>query len=79
MSVHLRRAADRMPAPWRNGGGITREIAARPPGATLEAFDWRISMAEVREPGPFSSFPDVDRVLTFLQGTLSLSIEGRPR
>jgi uncharacterized protein len=78
MSIRLLLAADRMPMPWRNGGGITREIAAWPPGATLENFDWRVSMAEVREPGPFSTFPGVDRVLTILQGTLLLSIEGRP-
>ena len=78
MSVRLLLAADRVPTPWRNGGGITHEIAAWPPGAPLEGFDWRVSMAEVREPGPFSTFPGVDRVLTILQGTLSLAIEGRP-
>jgi uncharacterized protein len=65
-------------APWRNGGGITREIAAWPPGATLGDFDWRVSMAEVRDAGPFSRFPGVDRVLTVVRGTLALSIEGRP-
>jgi len=64
--------------PWRNGGGITCEIAAWPPGATLEKFDWRVSMAEVRDAGPFSSFSGVDRVLTIVQGTLALAIEGRP-
>ena len=61
-----------------NGGGITREIAAWPPGATLEKFDWRVSMAEVRNAGPFSRFPGVDRVLTIVEGTLALTIEGRP-
>jgi len=78
VSVQQLRAADRIPKPWRNGGGITREIAAWPPDATLENFDWRVSMAEVREPGPFSRFPAVDRVLTILHGTLSLAIAGRP-
>jgi environmental stress-induced protein Ves len=78
VSVQLLRASDRVPTPWRNGGGITREIAVWPPGATLEEFDWRVSMAEVRETGPFSRFPGVDRVLTILQGTLALTLEGRP-
>ena len=78
MSVRLLRASDRVATPWRNGGGITREIAAWPAGATLEDFDWRVSMAEVREVGPFSRFPGVDRVLTIVEGTLVLSIGGRP-
>ena len=78
VSVQLLRASDRIATPWRNGGGITREIAAWRPGATLEEFDWRVSMAEVREAGPFSRFPGVDRVLTIVEGRLALTIEGRP-
>jgi environmental stress-induced protein Ves len=35
------------PQPWKNGAGITREIAAGPAGASPETFDWRISVAEV--------------------------------
>lgn len=73
MITQLLRAADRIAAPWKNGGGVTREIAAGPEGAGLEDFDWRISMAEVREPGAFSPFPEVDRCLTVLRGTLSLT------
>lgn len=42
--------------PWKNGGGITTEIAIAPPGATLDAFDWRISTARVEAAGPFSRF-----------------------
>lgn len=72
------RAVDRIAVPWKNGGGITRELAVQPPGATMEAFDWRVSIAEVSEGGPFSSFPGIDRVLTVIEGAgLSLSIDGR--
>jgi uncharacterized protein len=78
VSIRLLRAADRVPTKWRNGGGVTREIAAWPPGATLTDFDWRVSMAAVRDAGPFSRFPGVDRVLTIVEGTLVLRIEGRP-
>lgn len=78
MSVRLLHAKDRLPTPWRNGRGTTREIAAWPPGATWEQFDWRVSMADVHEAGPFSNFPGVDRVLTIVQGTLALAIDGRP-
>ena len=73
MTTTILRAADRIATPWKNGGGITREIAVWPPGAGLDHFDWRISMAEVREPGPFSLFPDVDRCLTVIEGYLRLS------
>ena len=76
MTFTILRAADRKAVPWKNGGGITREIAAWPPGSGFDDFAWRISMAEVREDGPFSSFPGVERILTVLEGGLRLTIEG---
>lgn len=66
-------AVDRIATPWKNHGGVTREIAAWPAGAGLEDFAWRISMAEVRDPGAFSPFPEVDRCLTVLRGALTLT------
>jgi uncharacterized protein len=54
--------------PWKNGGGETCEICVSPREATLDAFDWRISMAHVRSAGPFSLFPGVDRSLAILDG-----------
>jgi environmental stress-induced protein Ves len=54
--------------PWKSGGGTTREIAVSPANADLETFDWRVSLADVDEPGPFSSFPGVDRVLVLTHG-----------
>ncbi|MFH8516051.1 HutD family protein [Streptomyces gelaticus] len=68
MTAWVLRAADRMAMPWKNGGGVTREIAAHPEGAPLDAFDWRISLAEVTEDGLFSAFPGVDRTLTVVEG-----------
>lgn len=71
------RAADRTPTPWKNGGGVTREVAIWPPNATLAAFDWRISIADIAAGGPFSAFPGVDRVLTVIAGRgLTLAVEG---
>jgi uncharacterized protein len=67
-------AADRRTVPWKNGGGLTREIAAHPPGSDLDSFDWRLSIAEVRTAGAFSSFPGIDRHMALLAGRLSLSI-----
>lgn len=64
--------------PWKNGGGVTTEIAVFPPAAGLDDFSWRISLARVEGDGPFSRFPSVDRTLMLLEGQgLALSIEGR--
>jgi len=71
------RAADRSPAPWRNGGGSTSEILLRRHPAEPGAFDWRLSIARVAEDGPFSRFPGVDRALMALDpGGLHLDEEG---
>ena len=63
--------------PWRNGRGETAEVAIGPAGATLDDFDWRVSMARIDADGPFSIFPETDRTLTVLRGDgLHLSIAG---
>jgi hypothetical protein len=61
---------------WRNGGGLTREVVSvggsGPPGP-----DWRISIADVNEAGPFSHFPGVDRIITVVQGDgMDLVVDG---
>jgi uncharacterized protein len=66
--MRIVRAADLVATPWKNGGGVTREIVAHPPGAGLDSFDWRLSMATVAQDGPFSAFPGIDRVLVLLDG-----------
>ncbi|OKK17366.1 HutD-family protein [Streptomyces sp. CB00455] len=75
--VRLLRAADRTAAPWKNGGGVTREIAARPEGAGTQDFLWRVSLAEVGADGPFSVFPGVERTLTLARGAgMALDVGG---
>ncbi|GAB4372906.1 MAG: HutD family protein [Kiloniellaceae bacterium] len=54
--------------PWKNGGGITREIAAGPPPGAGAGWGWRVSLAEVARDGPFSLFPDTDRVIAVIDG-----------
>lgn len=77
MTVQLLRAADRPATPWKNGGGVTREIAAAPPGAGLDDFAWRISLADVAAGGPFSSFAGVDRIITVVDGDgMELTVDG---
>jgi environmental stress-induced protein Ves len=56
------------PQPWKNGAGLTREIAVGPRGADNASFDWRISLAEVARDAPFSAFPGIDRCITLLRG-----------
>ncbi|MGR4879520.1 HutD family protein [Streptomyces sp. LARHCF249] len=74
------RAADRTATAWKNGGGVTREIAAWPEGAGTGDFAWRVSLAEVAADGPFSAFPGVDRTLTLAEGAgMDLTVAGAHR
>lgn len=66
--VRLLTPADFHPMPWKNGAGRTTEIAVHPAGAALDAFEWRISIAEVERDGPFSRFPGIDRTIVLLDG-----------
>ena len=66
--MHTLLAHDYPATPWKNGGGTTRQILISPPGATLDDFDYRISMASVASDGPFSYFAGVDRQLLLLDG-----------
>ena len=54
--------------PWKNGGGSTRELVCWPPGAGTDAFGWRVSVARIAAPGPFSAFTGVDRQIMLLDG-----------
>jgi uncharacterized protein len=54
----LVRTADVPAQPWRNGGGVTRTLLARPRG---DAWQVRVSVADVAVNGPFSRFPGVER------------------
>jgi environmental stress-induced protein Ves len=60
--IHL---ADMPAAPWRNGGGVTRELAAWP---AQGEWVWRMSVAEVAASGPFSRFEGITRWFAVLQG-----------
>jgi environmental stress-induced protein Ves len=62
------------PSPWRNGGGVTRELIAWP---TPQDWDWRISVAEVEKDGPFSRFEGVERWFAVLGGAgVRLTLDG---
>lgn len=76
--MRILHARDFAVQPWKNGGGMTTEIAAYPAGAGFEAMEWRASMARVEAAGPFSSFPGIDRSLGLLEGAgIVLEVAGR--
>lgn len=76
--MRIRHAGDYKVMPWKNGGGSTTEVDVWPAGASLETFDWRLSMARIEADGPFSSFAGIDRTLTLLDGPrVELEVEGR--
>ncbi len=52
---------------WKNDGGWTTELAVYRSGAG-DAFDWRVSIAEIESDGPFSAFPGYDRAIALLEG-----------
>ena len=58
--------------PWKNGGGSTRELACWPPATAaasgMDSFGWRVSVATIAAPGPFSAFAGVDRQIMLLGG-----------
>lgn len=67
--MRILRAANYRRVPWKNGGGETIEMMVSPEGASFDTFDWRLSMAHVGAPGPFSLFPNIDRTLSVIAGS----------
>ncbi|HEY0205975.1 MAG TPA: HutD family protein [Acetobacteraceae bacterium] len=57
-----------MPTPWRNGQGVTRDIA------TVSGHDggllWQVSLAELTGDCDFSDYAGFDRVFTPVKGDL---------
>jgi uncharacterized protein len=65
MTLHRTLLAGARPQPWRNGGGSTRELLAWP---QVQAWQLRVSVAQIDRDGPFSAFPGVDRCFAVIAG-----------
>lgn len=66
--------------PWKNGLGETLEVARSPDGVSLEAFDWRVSVAPVVADGAFSVFPGIERTIAVIEGAgMELALAGEAR
>ena len=53
------------PQPWRNGGGLTRELLTWPADGPWLA---RISVADITRDGDFSAYPGVERWFAVIEG-----------
>lgn len=75
--MRLQRFGEHRTMPWKNGQGVTREVAAFPPDADASAFLWRVSLATVKGSGPFSLFPGIDRTIAVVTGEgMQLTVDG---
>lgn len=77
MAIRHLPAQTRTARPWRNGGGVTCDVAVFPDGSGDDDFLWRASIATISCAGPFSVWPGVDRSLLVLNGRLALAIESQ--
>jgi environmental stress-induced protein Ves len=71
-------AVSRLPAPWKNGGGVSFDIALGV-GRGPDGFDWRVGIAAIDQAGPFSSYLGYGRCLWLASGAgLALDFRGQP-
>jgi uncharacterized protein len=64
-TLRIARWNELIAVPWKNGHGITREIAKE---FGDSGFVWRLSIADVDGDGPFSTFKGMRRILTVVAG-----------
>jgi environmental stress-induced protein Ves len=59
------------PVKWKNGKGISLEIAVEPAGASAhgENLLWRLALARMSEAAPFSPYPGFSRFLSLTEGS----------
>lgn len=59
--VTVLRPSDYQRTPWKNGGGVTTDIAH-------EGETWRFSRTPITAPGPFSDYAGFDRIQVLVAG-----------
>jgi uncharacterized protein len=75
--IELIRARDYREKPWKNGGGLTREIAVAFSDAEGKSVLWRVSLAMIDRDGPFSEFRGYDRTIVALDpDPVELDVDG---
>ena len=74
--LRLIRQSEMLEGPWRNGMGVSWEIASHKEHGASE-FSWRFAKARIDRDVPFSIYPGVDRVFMQISGNgLDLEFEG---
>jgi environmental stress-induced protein Ves len=72
-------------SPWKNGKGVTYEIARGQLGHSADSggvYHWRLSVAEITEAADFSEFDGYERFLGVIEGAgivMTLQGEAAPR
>ena len=85
--MNIVRYSDIAESRWINGAGTVKVIASGGIGrdgavsiGVVSPWDWRLSIADVGQPGDFSALPGVGRILTVVDGgPLHLTINGKAR
>lgn len=53
---------------WLNGLGLSWDIAAAPPDAGAQGFEWRMALARIDPSVAFSHYHNVERIFTLIEG-----------
>ena len=74
--LRLIRRSEMIEGPWRNGMGVSWEIASHKEQGAAE-FSWRFAKARIDRDVPFSIYPGIDRIFMQISGNgLDLEFEG---
>lgn len=77
--MRLIRKTDMKQGRWRNGLGVSWDIADWPEGSSAGTFGWRFALARIESDVAFSAYPETDRIFTLVEGDgLDLAFAGRP-
>jgi environmental stress-induced protein Ves len=77
----LKRFADLPTTPWANGGGATTELVAFDESESVggPGARWRLSVADLDQPGTFSPLPGTQRTFVPVGGAVMLSVDDEQR
>ncbi len=76
--IEVIRARDYREQPWKNGGGLTREIAVAFSDDRDKSVLWRVSLATIDRDGPFSEYRGYDRTIVALDAApVELDVDGK--
>jgi environmental stress-induced protein Ves len=66
--VKILKAEDYREGRWLNGLGLSWDIAATPPDADAQHFEWRMALARIDSSVAFSYYHNVDRIFMLIEG-----------